>query len=134
MLAPFPDSGIINIPASVANDLLRAAEALPLYEKKDFYALTLQTLVADTIRECCPDSFDWLTGRISEGVARWPYCVLIRGLRFDRGHRLFVAINRAFGQMVALPYQAPRAQLIHYIEPHTDKVSARGGLETERLH
>jgi hypothetical protein len=47
---------------------------------------------------------------------------------------LFVAINRAFGQMVALPYQAPRAQLVHYIEPRTDKLSARGGRETERLH
>jgi hypothetical protein len=67
-------------------------------------------------------------------VARWPYCVLIRGLRFDKGHRLFVAINRAFGQMVALPFKQPRAQLIHYIEPHTDKLSARGGRETERLH
>ena len=134
MLTSFPDSGIINVPPSLANDLMRAAEALPLYDKKDFYALTLQTLVADTIRESCPDGFEWLTGRIGEGVARWPYCVLIRGLRFDKGHRVFVAINRAFGQMVALPYQEPRAQLIHYIEPHTDKLSARGGRETERLH
>lgn len=134
MLPPFPDSAIVNVPATVANDLLRAAEELPLYEKKDFYALTLQSLVADTIRERCRNGFEWLIGRISEGVDRWPYCVLIRGLRFDKGHRLFVAINRAFGQMVALPYQEPRAQLIHYIEPHTDKLSARGGRETERLH
>jgi hypothetical protein len=134
MLQPFPDSAIINVPGPLASDLLRAAEELPLYEKKDFYALALQTLVADTIRERSRDSFEWLIDRIGEGVARWPYCVLIRGLRFDKGHRLFVAINRAFGQMVALPFKQPRAQLIHYIEPHTDKLSARGGRETERLH
>jgi len=134
MLAPFPDSAIIDVPRSLASDLLKAAEDLPLYDNKDFYSVTLQSLVADTIREKCLSSFDWITGRISEGVARWPYCVLIRGLRFDQGNRLFVAINRAFGQLVALPYREPRAQLIHFIEPHTDKISPRGGRETERLH
>ena len=134
MLPPFPDSAIINVPGPLADELLKAAEYLPLYDKKDFYSLSLQTLVADAIRERCRHSFEWLTGRITEGVARWPYCVLIRGLRFDKGHRVFVAINRAFGQLVALPYQQPRAQLIHYIEPRTDKLSARGGRETERLH
>ena len=134
MLAPFPDSAIINVPGAVASDLLRAAEELPLYENKNFYSIMLQSLVADTIHERCRNSFEWITGMIGEGVARWPYCVLIRGLRFDKGNRLFVALNRAFGPMVALPYREPRAQLIHYIEPHTDKISARGGRETERLH
>ena len=134
MLAPFPDSAIINVPETIATELLKAAEYLPLYDNKDYYSMTLQTLVADSLRELCRNSFEWVTGQISEGVARWPYCVLVRGLRFDKGNRVFVAINRAFGQMVALPYQEPRAQLIHYIEPRTDKVSARGGRETERLH
>lgn len=134
MLAPFPHSGIVNVPDSLANDLLKAAEDLPLYDNKDFYSVMLQSLVADTIRGKCRDSFEWLTGMIGERVVRWPYCVLIRGLRFDKGNRLFVAINRAFGPMVALPYREPRAQLIHYIEPHTDKTSPRGGRETERLH
>jgi hypothetical protein len=134
MLAPFPDSAVINVPGTVASDLLRAAETLPLYDNKDFYSIMLQSLVAETIRENCRDSFDWLTGMIGERIARWPYCVLIRDLHFDRGNRLFIAINRAFGPMVALPYREPRAQLIHYIEPHTDKISPRGGRETERLH
>jgi alpha-ketoglutarate-dependent taurine dioxygenase len=134
MLTGFPESGIITVPNTLATDLLNAAEELPLYDNKDFYSIRLQTLIADTISYRCPDSFEWVAGRIKEAVARWPYCVLIRGLRFDRGNRLFIAINRAFGQMVALPYQAPRAQLVHYIEPRTDKLSTRGGRETERLH
>jgi len=134
MLAPFPDSAIINVPETVASDLLRAAEDLPLYDNQDYYSVRLQSLVADTIHEKCRNSFEWITGTIGERVARWPYCVLVRGLRFDEGNRLFVAINRAFGKLVALPYSKPRAQLIQYIEPYTDKISARGGRETERLH
>lgn len=134
MLTAFPESGIIAIQNALASELLAAAEDLPLYDNKDFYSIALQTLIADSIRERCSDGFEWIVGTISEAVAHWPYCVLIRGLRFDRGNRLFVAINRAFGEMVALPYQAPRAQLVHYIQPTTDIVSARGGRETERLH
>jgi hypothetical protein len=134
MLTPFPDSGIINVPGSLANDLLRAAESLPLYDNKDFYSTTLQTLVADSIRERCSQGFDWIVGRITETVTRWPYAVLIRGLCFDKGNRLFVAINRAFGELTALPYQEPRAQLVQYIEPRTDILSVRGGREAERLH
>jgi hypothetical protein len=59
---------------------------------------------------------------------------LIAGLEFDEQHRLLVAINRAFGKLVGLPYQKPRAQLVHYIQPSTDIYSARGGREVERLH
>lgn len=134
MFAPFPDSAIINVPATVAGALLDAAEDLPLYENKDFYSIALQSLVADTVREKCTDAFDWLVNRIDEGMARRPYCVLIRGLRFDKGNRLFIALNRAFGKMVALPYQEPRANLVHYLQPRTDILSSRGGREAERLH
>ena len=134
MLTSFPDSGIINVSGSLANDLLKAAEYLPLYDNKDYYSPALQTLVADSIRERCNDGFGWIVDRINERVARWPYAVLIRGLRFDKGNRLFVALNRAFGELTALPYQEPRAQLVQYIEPRTDILSARGGREAERLH
>lgn len=134
MLTPFPDSAIIKVPETVARDLLKAAQDLPLYDNQDFYSVMLQSLVADVIHEKCRNSFEWITGTIGEKVARPPYCVLVRGLRFDKGNRLFVAINRAFGKLVALPYSKPRAQLIQYIEPNTDKISARGGRETERLH
>src|SRR5215213_434411 len=134
MFAPFPDSAIINVPNTVAGALLDAAEDLPLYDNKDFYSIALQSLVADTVREKCTDAFDSLVNRINEGIARRPYCVLIRGLRLDKGNRLFIALNRGFGKMVALPYQEPRANLVHYLQPRTDILSARGGREAERLH
>ena len=134
MLTGFPESGIIVVPDPLARDLLNAAEDLPLYDNKDFYSTALQALVADRIRYQCRDGFEWVVGRIKEGIARWPYCVLVRGLRYDEGNRLFVAISRAFGELVALPYQKPRAQLVHYIQPRTDIMSSRGGRETERLH
>ena len=134
MLAPFPDTAIINVPSALARELFEAAERLPLYENKEFYSSVLQASVHTGVREACPDGFDWIVGLIKERIASWPYCVLLKGLRFDEGHRLFVAINRAFGELVGLPYEEPRAQLVHYIQPATDIPSSRGGREVERLH
>ncbi len=134
MLAPFPHAARINIPSTLADELLKGAERLPLYENKDFYAPELQALVHSSIREANPDGFDWIVNLMRERIAQWPYCVLLEGLRFDERHRLFVALNRAFGELIGLPYEEPRAQLVHYIQPATDIISARGVREVERLH
>jgi hypothetical protein len=134
MLAPFPDTAIVDIPSTLARELLAGAERLPHYDNKDFYSLALQAEVNDGVREACPDGFDEIVGLIKEQIAKLPYCVLVRGLRFDEDHKVFVAINRAFGELVGLPYQEPRAQLVHYIQPETDIYSVRGGREVERLH
>ena len=134
MLAPFPDTGRIDVSSALARELLKSAESLPLYDNKEFYSSALQALVLNRIREACPDGFDWLVGQVKERIAQRPYCVVLHGLRFDEGNRLFVAINRAFGELVAPPYQKPRAQLVHYVQPATDIRSSRGGHESERLH
>lgn len=134
MLAPLPDTSRIEISPALAGELLKAAERLPLYDNKDFYSPVLQSFVRDSVREACPEGFDRLVAEIKERLARRPYCALVRGLRFDEGNRLFVAVNRAFGKLVARPYEKPRAQLVHYIQPATDIASARGGRESERLH
>ena len=134
MLTPLPDSVKVKVSPALADDLLKEARELPLYDNREFYATSLQAHVHDQIRAHCRDGFDWLTGSIAERIARWPYCVLIHGLSFDEGNRLFVALNRAFGELVALPYQKPRAQLVHYVQPATDIPSPRGGQESERLH
>jgi hypothetical protein len=134
LLAPFPDAGRIHISTALARELSLAAERLPLYDNREFYSTALQASVLDRIREANPDGFDGLVGLIRERVVRWPYCVLVSGLRFDEGNRLFVAINRAFGELVARPYEKPRAQLVHYVQPATDMPSSRGGHESERLH
>jgi hypothetical protein len=134
MLAPFPETHELHVPESLARELLLAAERLPLYDNKEFYSVELQQFVHDSIREANRGGFDGLGYSIKELLARQPYCVLVSGLRFDDGNRLFVAINRAFGELVARPYEKPRAQLVHYIQPQTDMASARGGRESERLH
>lgn len=134
MLAQFPETGRIDIPFSLASELLRAAQSLPLFENKEFYSPVLQTFVRDHVHDTSPDGFEWLVSVAKERIAQWPYCVLLQGLCFDEGHRLFVAINRAFGELVAPPYQEPRAQLVHYIQPATDIRSSLGGTESERLH
>jgi hypothetical protein len=135
MFAPFPETARIVIPSALARELLKAAEGLPLYKNEEFYSSALQTLVHDSIRDACPDGFDSVVSLIRERVARWPYCALLQDLSFDDGNRLFVAINRAFGELVGLPFKKPRAQLLHYIQPSTDIPAARGGgREVENLH
>jgi len=134
MLAPFPETHRIQVSESLARELLLAAERLPLYDNKEFYSVELQQFVHDSIRESNRKGLDELVASIKERLRRRPYCVLVSGLRFDDGNRLFVAINRAFGELVARPYEKPRAQLVHYIQPQTDMPSARGGRESERLH
>src|ERR687884_369900 len=134
MLAPLPDTARIEISPALAGEILRTVERLPLYDNKEFYSPALQTLVHDRVRQACQDGFDQLVSLVKARIAQWPYCVLLRGLRFHEGNRLFVAINRALVELVPRPYRKPRAQLVHYIQPATDIASARGGHESERLH
>ena len=134
MPTAFPDAARIDVPANLATELLNGAERLPRYANKDFYSPELQTLVSNRVRETCPDGFDWIVSVVREKIARRPYCAVVRGLHFDDGNRLFVALNRAYGELVARPYEEPRAQLVHYVQPATDIPSARGGHESERLH
>jgi hypothetical protein len=130
----FPDNAKVYVQPAVAREILAAAERLPQYDNREFYSTDLQAHVFNSVREGCPEAFDALTTEIKQRLSRWPYCALVHGLDFDEGNRVFVAINRAFGELVARPYEKPRAQLVHYIQPSTDIVSARGGHESERLH
>jgi hypothetical protein len=130
----FPDSARVKVESSVASELLAAAERLPAYDNREFYSTDLQAHVLQHVRDGVPEGFATLTNEINERLARWPYCALVQGLSFDEGNKVFVAINRAFGELVARPYEKPRAQLVHYIQPSSDLPSARGGHESERLH
>ena len=132
MLAPLPDSARVEVEPSLARELLNAAERLPHYDNKEFYSTVLQSLVHESLQEV--SGFDALVQQIEKRLSRPPYCTLVSGLLFDEGNKVFVGINRAFGELVARPYEAPRAQLVHYIQPATDIASARGGHESERLH
>jgi hypothetical protein len=135
MPIPLPDGATLQVPSSLADVLLRAAESLPLYDNHDFYSAEIQTSVNGHVMGASPQGFDWLIDEIRSRLARRPYCALVQGLRYDEGNRLFVGINRAFGELVARPYEKPRAQLVHYIQPATD-LPASGGkrYETEKLH
>lgn len=134
MLSNLPDSARVNISSDVARALVASANRLPQYDNREFYSAELQTHVLQQVRNDCPEAFDALTTEIKNRLAHWPYCALVQGLTFDEGNKVFVAVNRAFGELVARPYEKPRAQLVHYIQPATDIPSARGGHESERLH
>jgi hypothetical protein len=128
-----PESAIVKVEPSLARELREAAGRLPHYENKEFYSAELQEKVFGALR-AGSEGFGGLIAEIREGLGRWPYCVLVQGLSFDEGNKVFVGLNYSFGELVARPYEAPRAQLVHYIQPATDIVSTRGGQESERLH
>ena len=130
----FPEKSTVRVSETLARELLRAAESLPQYDNREFYSTSLQASVLAGVRAAAHDAFDSLIDDIKQRLASWPYCALVKGLDFDPGNKVFVAINRAFGELVARPYEKPRAQLVHYIQPSTDLMSARGGHESERLH
>jgi hypothetical protein len=135
MPMPLPKGTTIRVPSPLADALLQAAESLPLYANRDFYSTELQASVYAHIRQASPSGFDWLVGEIRSRLAQRPYCALVRGIRYDEGNRLFVGINRAFGELVARPYEKPRAQLVHYIQPATDlPASGSSQFESEKLH
>lgn len=133
MFTSLPESATVKVEQSLARDLLDVAERLPRYDNKEFYSRGLQAQVYEALR-AGSDGFGALVAEIRAGLSRWPYCVLVQGLTFDEGNKVFVGLNRAFGELVARPYEAPRAQLVHYIQPATDIMSTRGGHESERLH
>src|SRR5690349_11684590 len=134
MMTDFPREAMVTVSATAASELLAAAERLPRYDNREFYSNELQVRVCDAVREGCPEAFDAIVSEIKGRLPRWPYCAIVSGLAFDEGNKVFVAINRAFGELVARPYEKPRAQLVHYISPATDIMSTRGGHESERLH
>ncbi len=134
MMTDFPREARVSVSTTVASGLLAAAERLPRFDNREFYSSELQVRVCEAVHEGCPEGFDAMEAEIRERLRRWPYCALVEGISFDEGNKVFVAINRAFGELVARPYEKPRAQLVHYIEPATDIMSARGGHESERLH
>jgi hypothetical protein len=133
MLAPLPENARITVEPSLARALFNAAGRLPRYENKEFYSTELQEMIHQWLRKEA-SGFDSLVQQIRERLSTWPYWALVEGLSFDKGNKVFVGLNRAFGELVARPYEAPRAQLVHYIQPATDIPSARGGHESERLH
>ncbi|MEM7349901.1 MAG: TauD/TfdA family dioxygenase [Acidobacteriota bacterium] len=138
MSVPFPDAARIQVSPSLARDLLRSAESLPSYDNKDFYSLDLQRELRDAVRSACGEGYDELIHKVKDRLARPPFCTLVGGLEFDRGNRLFVALNRGLGNLVAGPYEPPRAQLVHYIQPATDIEATSTGkkrrTESERFH
>src|SRR6185369_4618840 len=133
MRAELPVSAKVMVAPSLAHGLLQTAERLPRYDNQEFYSTELQTLVHAALREE-NKGLDSLIDQIERRLQRPPYCAVVQGLSFDEGNKVFVGLNRGFGELVARPCEKPRAQLVHYIQPATDIMSARGGHESERLH
>src|SRR5437764_1064170 len=90
-----PDSAQIDVSPLLARSLLKRAESLPRYDNREFYSTAVQDFVLDSVRKESADGFDELIGQVRARITRWPFYVLIRGLSFDEGNKVFVAIDLA---------------------------------------
>jgi Taurine catabolism dioxygenase TauD, TfdA family len=132
-MKPFPDSARINIPPSVATQLLSAAQMLPPYEDASLREAQTQTNVYEQMRVKCPDSFDWLVQEIDLRLSRAPFSAHICGLTFDTSNLLFVSLARAFGNLVE-PFHKPWSRLVQRIQPANDRAEDGYGPLNEQLH
>src|SRR5215213_2044262 len=134
-MLPLPESARIKVEPKLAKALRAAAETLQPHDGKDLYSFDVQAAIHDRVRQGWAEGYDTLVAEIRERLGRPPYTALVSNLEFDDQHGVFLAINRAFGNLVALPYQPPRAQIVHYIQPATYFSSTRNTItESERLH
>ncbi len=135
-MTAFPEAATVDVPSALAADLLGAAERHPPALPADYYDTARQLRARDEIRVGCPDGFDRLVADIRACLATPPFSALVRGLTYDDGHRVFVAICRSLGELISPPrdHNPRRAQLLHFIRPAEDLKAASGQALTERLH
>src|SRR4051812_41091012 len=100
MTVELPPSARIFVPPELANQLLDAAVRLPEYDNRDFYDPGVQASVFERIRQGSVEGFDGLVRQIRQRLEQRPYCAVVTGLKFDEGNRLFVGLNRSFGELV----------------------------------
>ena len=132
----FPQAATVDVPSTLAADLLDAATTLPPAVPADYYDTTRQSQARDEIRAGCPDGFDRLVADIRACLVTPPFSALVRGLEYDDSHRVFVAVCRSLGELISPPrdHNPRRAQLLHFIRPAEDLKAASGQALTERLH
>jgi hypothetical protein len=132
----FPEAATVDVPSTLASDLLDAARAAPPAVAADYYDTTRQSRARDEIRAGCPDGFDRLVTEIRACLVTPPFSALVRGLEYDDSHRVFVAVCRSLGELISPPrdHNPRRAQLLHFIRPAEDLKAASGQALTERLH
>lgn len=130
-----PDPCRIRVDEGLGRELLGGCAAVPPYSAEELYGTALQTEIREAVRHGAPARFDDLIKRIRQRLDVAPFSVVVRGIPFHLDERLFIAVCRALGELIAPPLQKPRAQLVHRIQPSTDLKSSKGThRETERLH
>jgi hypothetical protein len=132
----FPEAAIVEVPSSLAGDLVEAAERHPFAAPVDYYDVARQSRARDEVRAGSPDGFDWLIAQIVARLATPPFAALVRGVSYDASHRVFVAVCRSLGELISPPpsHHPRRAQLLHFIRPAEDLKAASGQALTEKLH
>lgn len=128
-----PESSIIKISSHDADLLLNAAENQPAHDDLAYYDPQVLLTLYRGVRNLNPVIFDKIINVIKTQIKESPYCVIVRGLRFDAEKRLYLAIARGLGNFIIPPYKEPRARFVHQISPSSD-LALKSQVLAELLH
>lgn len=119
----------------LAAQLKAAAASIPPFAPLEYYSTEVQRTIHDQVRLVDSAAFDTLLELIGRHLTKSPWFVHLKGLPMDDSFHLFIALSYGLGDMVAVPYQPPRRQLVHHIHPATDRAAyTQTQTETEKMH
>jgi hypothetical protein len=95
LMKSLPPSAIVEVSVAAAERFYQAAKQLSEYANRDYYDPAIQLTVLDHIRQSCPNEFADLQQQINASLAKPPYSVVVKGVKFDPHYRVLVALNRA---------------------------------------
>lgn len=125
---PIPDDCVLRVAPATATRWLEAARSIPANEARRFYEPSVQQRLRDLVRAAAPEELDALIAGVDALLLSPPHLVVVRGLRWDAADHLCVALNAAFGTLVAGTYQPPRSQIVHRLQVQTELAGDKGAM------
>ena len=122
----FPEAAMVDVPSTLAADLLDAAKTRPPAVPTDYYDTTRQSQTRVEIRAGCPDGFDRLVADIRACLVTPPFSAP----RPRRGSTTAIACSvvcPVARELISPPrdHNPRRARLLHFIRPAEDPGGSR---------
>jgi len=115
-MKPLPKSAQVHVNSAIAKELFNVSNKTPKYIDKQLRNVEIQSFIRSAIRSACKDGFDSIVAEIREKLDQIPYCVCLKGLKFDKNYSLYIALSTALGNAIE-PYNQPWSKLIHHLQP-----------------
>lgn len=132
---PVPNAAYVEVAPAVARRWLDAAASLPRFDPVRMYEPAVQRRLHAAVQASDPAALQQLVVAVETGLRAAPHAVVVRGLSWDPDDHLCVALNAAFGGLVAGRYHPPRSQIVHRLQVQTELTGDKGTMRgAESFH